>query len=149
MSGFSRAFSAALVLVSIVGCAKSRDTSPLASPPAKAYVAATSVGPAYAVAPTGALSRTLYKADSGLGYTVEIREAIVPPRRALAATSLQGGVVVESLTGSGIAAPAGARSAQSPAVSSFAAGAPLALNNASARPAELRLFVFAPSAASK
>lgn len=130
--------------MSVVGCSKSVDTGPLGSPPPQAYAGTTSFRAAYTAAPSGSLSRTLYKADSGLGYTVEIREVIVPPKRSLAVASLPGGVVVENLTGSGFEGATGVKLVQASGVAPFAAGEPLSLKNAGARPAQLRLFVFAP-----
>ncbi|HET9342884.1 MAG TPA: hypothetical protein VFO25_08225 [Candidatus Eremiobacteraceae bacterium] len=141
--------SSALVLMSVVGCSKSLDTGPFGSPPPQAYVGATSFRAAYTAAPSGSLSRTLYKTDSGLGYTVEIREVIVPPKRSLAIASLPGGVVVENLTGSGFEGSAGAKLVQASGVAPFAAGEPLSLKNAGGRSAELRVFVFAPSSVPK
>jgi|GEM_PF-3529849 len=104
----------------------------------------------YAQVAPGILGRTLYSADSGQGYAVEIRELIVQPRRALSTFSLPGAAVIQNLSGIGTVSIEGGRSpSASVSILSVSSGAKLMIANKSDRPVELRTFVFVAKGASQ
>lgn len=130
---------------------KSSGTGLLANAPADAAKhQAIKIAFPYAQVAPGILGRTLYSADSGQGYTVEIRELIVQPRQALSAFLLPGAAVIQNLSGIGTVSIEGGRSrSASMSILSVPGGAKLMIANKSDRPVELRTFVFVAKGASQ
>jgi hypothetical protein len=90
----------------------------------------------------GVASRTLFTADEGAPYHVELQEIIIAPQQRATNLTLPGGAVVEVLEGEGAAA-AGERRQDLRAHSTFAAaeGEPLNLENRGETHLTLRVLV--------
>jgi hypothetical protein len=149
---FAAAACAAVAVALALGCtSKSSGTGLLASAPADAAKhQSIKIGLPYAQVAPGILGRTLYSTDSGQGYTIEIRELIVQPRRALSAFSLPGAAIIQNLSGIGTFSVEGSRApSTSVSILSVPGGAKLMIANKSDRPVELRTFVFAAKGASQ
>lgn len=96
-----------LLAASAAGCQSRPGIGPLPGPPAGEinFSKSQPANPFTSVAP-GLLARTVYSADSGAGYRVDVRDLLVGPGQK-ASASLPGAAVIEIRSGAGVMTMAG------------------------------------------